>query len=83
VIRAADVAEALVRAIPTLPIELHLEVHAKIVTALTPALKAVRKQMRAECVAAIQHVPGYADLLYKDPQHMHRAVEDAVKRVRC
>lgn len=83
VIRAAEAAEALVKAIPALPIEVHLEVHAKLVAALIPILRMTRENMRAECVAAVQHVPGYAELLYKSPEHMHRAAEKAVGRVRC
>jgi hypothetical protein len=82
-LRAADVAEALVKALPTLPIEQHLEVHGKIMVAMVPALKKVREEMRAECVSAVQHVPGYAALLYKEPQEMHKAIESAVRRVRC
>lgn len=83
VVRAANAAEVLVKAIPALPIELHLEVHAKLVAALIPILRETRANMRAECIVAIQHVPDYADLLYKSPEFMHKAVEGAVRRVRC
>jgi len=82
-IRAADVAEALIKAIPALPVEQHMEVHGKIMIALVPALKKVRQEMRDECVHAVQHVPDYPGLLYKSPEHMHKAVEKAVGRVRC
>lgn len=83
VIRAAEVAEALIKAIPALPIEQHLEVHAKLVVALVPALREARRKMREECVHAVQHVPDYPGLLYKSPEHMHKAIEKSVGRVRC
>lgn len=83
VIRAADVAEALVKAIPAMPIDTHMEVHAKLVVALIPALQKVREEMRAECVEAVKHVHDYGGLLDKGPGHMHKAIEQAVGRVRC
>lgn len=83
VIRASEVAEALIKAIPTLPIGVHFEVHAKLVVALVDALRGVRKEMRDECVEAVRHVPDYPGLLDMGPGHMHKAVEAAVGRVRC
>lgn len=81
-VAAEEVMHEVARQLPV-SIEQHLMMVGLIKTVLEPIFKQVALNTKYRCVDAVLHVPDYAGLLYKEPQHMHQAIEQAVRRVRC